>query len=128
MYCMDPEGVMDQEEAFVAALASAASYHLSGARLELLDATGSVILVFEPPSAVSEAPTPVPPAPTAEAPTPIPPTPTAQATEAAPPPAFEPPAGFMQYQDSVTGVSVYVPESWVVTGVVPGQQAIPSAT
>jgi len=52
MYCMDPEGVMDQEETFVAALASATSYRLSGARLELLDATGSVILTFEPPPAV----------------------------------------------------------------------------
>jgi heat shock protein HslJ len=59
MYCMDPEGVMDQEEAFLAALTSAASYRLSGAWLELLDATGSVILAFEPP-AVSEAPTPAP--------------------------------------------------------------------
>jgi hypothetical protein len=57
-------------------------------------------------------------------PTPAPPTPTAEPTEIAPPPAFEPPAGFKPYQDSVTGISVYVPESWVVTGVVPGQFAI----
>ena len=49
---MDPEGVMDQEQAFLVALASAASYRLAGARLELLDATGSVILAFEPPPAV----------------------------------------------------------------------------
>jgi heat shock protein HslJ len=124
MYCMDPEGVMDQEEAFVAALTSAASYRLAGARLELLDATGSVILAFEPPPAVSEAPTSTPPTPTAEPPTPVPPTPTTEPTETAPPPAFEPPAGFMQYQDPVTGISVYVPESWVVTGVVPGEWAI----
>jgi heat shock protein HslJ len=124
MYCMEPEGVMDQEEAFLAVLASAAGYRLSRARLELLDATGDVILAFEPPSAASEAPTSTPPTPTAEPPTPIPPTPTAEATQTAPPPAFEPPAGFMQYQDSVTGVSVYVPESWVVTGVAPGQFAI----
>jgi heat shock protein HslJ len=52
MYCMDPEGVMDQEEAFLAALTSAASYRLADARLEFLDATGSVILTFEPPPAV----------------------------------------------------------------------------
>jgi heat shock protein HslJ len=49
---MDPEGVMDQEEAFLAALTSAASYRLADARLEFLDATGSVILAFEPPPAV----------------------------------------------------------------------------
>jgi heat shock protein HslJ len=47
MYCADPEGVMDQEQAFVTALASAAGYRLAGARLELLDSAGDVILVFE---------------------------------------------------------------------------------
>jgi heat shock protein HslJ len=52
MYCMEPDGVMDQEQAFLAALASAAGYRLAGARLELLDATGSVILAFEPPPAM----------------------------------------------------------------------------
>jgi hypothetical protein len=50
-----PEGVMDQEEAFLAALTSAASYRLADARLEFLDATGSVILTFEPPPAVKSS-------------------------------------------------------------------------
>jgi peptidyl-Lys metalloendopeptidase len=36
----------------------------------------------------------------------------------------EPPAGFKQYQDSVTGVSIYMPESWVVIEVIPGESAI----
>jgi hypothetical protein len=44
--------------------------------------------------------------------------------DAAPTPAVEPLAGFKQYEDSVVGVSVFVPESWVVTGIVPGQFAI----
>lgn len=52
MWCMEPEGLMDQEQAFLAALASAASHRLAGARLELLDATGRVILTFEPRPAV----------------------------------------------------------------------------
>jgi hypothetical protein len=39
-------------------------------------------------------------------------------------PTPEPPAGFEKYQDSVTGVSVYVPESWFVTSVIPGESAI----
>jgi heat shock protein HslJ len=55
MYCMDPEGVMDQEEALLAALTSAASYRLADARLEFLDATGSVILTFEPPPAAKSS-------------------------------------------------------------------------
>jgi heat shock protein HslJ len=46
--CVDPEGVMDQEQAFLAALASVASYRLGDERLELMDAAGSVILAFEP--------------------------------------------------------------------------------
>jgi heat shock protein HslJ len=48
MWCMEPEGVMDQEQAFLAALASVTSYRLAGERLELLDSTGEAILVFEP--------------------------------------------------------------------------------
>jgi heat shock protein HslJ len=51
MWCMEPEGVMDQEQAFLAALASVASYRLAGERLELLDGTGGVILLFEPQAA-----------------------------------------------------------------------------
>jgi hypothetical protein len=39
-------------------------------------------------------------------------------------PTPEPPAGFKQYQDSVTGVSVYVPESWFVIEVIPSESAI----
>jgi heat shock protein HslJ len=124
MYCADPEGVMDQEDAFVTALASVASYRLTGEQLELLDATDSVILAFAPPPVVSEAPTPTPPTPTTVvteiAPTPtaeateVPPTPTAKATEIPPPPAFEPPAGFKRYVDTGSGVSLWVPESWTV--------------
>jgi heat shock protein HslJ len=52
MWCMEPEGVMDQEQAFLAALASVASYRLAGERLELLDGTGGVILIFQPKPAV----------------------------------------------------------------------------
>jgi hypothetical protein len=48
MWCMEPEGVMDQEQAFLDALASVASYRLAGDRLELLDETGEAILIFEP--------------------------------------------------------------------------------
>jgi len=48
-------------------------------------------------------------------------TPTVEILE--PTPTFEPPAGFKQYQDTVVGVSVYVPESWVVIEVDPGQLA-----
>jgi heat shock protein HslJ len=48
MWCADPEGVMDQEQTFLAALASVASHRIAGERLELLDGTSAVILIFEP--------------------------------------------------------------------------------
>jgi hypothetical protein len=62
--------------------------------------------------------------PTLEQPSPVPPTSTAEILEPTPPPIFEPPSGFKQYQDTVVGVSVFVPESWVVVQVDPGRLAI----
>jgi hypothetical protein len=59
--------------------------------------------------------------PTLEQPSPVPPTPTAEILDPTPLPVLEPPQGFKQYQDSVVGVSVFVPESWVVNGVDPGR-------
>jgi len=118
MYCADPEGVMDQEDAFLAALASAASYRLAGARLEIRDATDSIVLAFEPPASA-----PVAPSAALATQTPSPSTPTAEAAGIAAPAAFQPPTGFKKHQDPVTGISVYVPGSWTVTGVLPGQSA-----
>jgi heat shock protein HslJ len=48
MWCMEPEGVMDQEQSFLAALASVTSFRLAGEQLELLDGTGETILSLEP--------------------------------------------------------------------------------
>jgi heat shock protein HslJ len=106
MYCMEPEGAMDQERDFLAALTAVASYRLAGERLELRGATGSELLIFEPPSAASAV---------TETPTSVPPTSTVEPTPVAPP------AGFVPYQDSETGISVYIPASWIVTGVIPGE-------
>ncbi|MBC8253850.1 MAG: META domain-containing protein [Ardenticatenia bacterium] len=44
--CLTPEGVMEQEQAYVAAFTSAATYRLREDRLELQDATGETILVY----------------------------------------------------------------------------------
>jgi hypothetical protein len=41
-----PEGVMDQEEAYIKALMDAATCRLVGNCLEIADAAGEVILVF----------------------------------------------------------------------------------
>ena len=49
MFCADPPGVMEQEAAFLAALAEAASFRLAGDSLQLLDASGSVLVTLDRP-------------------------------------------------------------------------------
>ncbi|MGD2026462.1 MAG: META domain-containing protein [Anaerolineales bacterium] len=46
MACLDPEGIMEQEQEFGAALATVVSYQVSGNKLEMLDESGAVVLVF----------------------------------------------------------------------------------
>jgi heat shock protein HslJ len=48
MWCAEPEGVMDQEQAFLTALAAVTGYRLAGERLELLDDSEGANLTFEP--------------------------------------------------------------------------------
>ena len=127
MWCEGPEGVMEQEQAYLAALSSAASYRIDDNTLEMLDETGARVLVF----VVQGTGAALVATPTAQMDTPAPPAPTEPVAvptmvvvEATPLPTTGPPSGFQQYRDSETGVSVYIPESWVVTGIVPGQTAI----
>jgi heat shock protein HslJ/LysM repeat protein len=46
MACLEPEGIMDQEQAYLAALASVATYHIQGDKLEIRDADGALVLQF----------------------------------------------------------------------------------
>ena len=62
---------------------------------------------------IQEEPSPAPPTATIEQPSPASPTPT-----------FNIPAGFKEYQDLKRGISLYYPESWIVTGMIEGQYAI----
>jgi heat shock protein HslJ len=48
MYCSDPAGVMDQEQAYLAALPNAATYAFVGSSLELRDANGALIASYQP--------------------------------------------------------------------------------
>ncbi|KAF1076173.1 hypothetical protein MKMG_01544 [Methanogenium sp. MK-MG] len=47
MYCMDPEGVMDRESAYLAAVQAAASYRVGAGDLTLMDADGKRMAVYE---------------------------------------------------------------------------------
>ena len=46
--CLEPEGVMEQEAAYIEALLDAATYQIINDRLEITDASGETLLVFEP--------------------------------------------------------------------------------
>jgi heat shock protein HslJ len=46
MACMEPKGLMEQEQAYFQALNAAASYRVDGDRLELYDEAGAQILTF----------------------------------------------------------------------------------
>jgi heat shock protein HslJ len=47
MACLEPQGAMDQEQAYVQALQQVVKYSLVDAQLELLDAFGVALLVYE---------------------------------------------------------------------------------
>lgn len=64
------------------------------------------------------------PAPVTEQPSAVPATPTTNIPEPTPPPVSLPPIGFKEYQDAVAGVSLFIPDSWIVTFVDPGRLAI----
>jgi heat shock protein HslJ len=117
--CPEPEGILDQEKAYLDALNEAARYRVEGDRLEVYDETGTQILTFVAATSDAVVATPAPSQPSAAAPTSTP-----VAVVATAPPAAEPPGGFKLYQDAVAGVAIDIPESWVVTGIVPGQYAI----
>jgi heat shock protein HslJ len=123
--CMEPAGVMEQEQAYLQALGAAARYTVDADRLTVYDEAGAERLVFAAAGTVSAPVTavaaatavavvtasPVPPA------TPLPPPATPTPTSTPP----EPPAGFTQYVDPASGVSLWLPEGWtVVEPVVPG--------
>ncbi len=46
MGCMEPEGIMDQEIAYLTALGSAATYQINADRLKVYNNAGTQILVF----------------------------------------------------------------------------------
>jgi len=47
MYCIEPEGVMEQEVEYMGKLIQAASYRVVDERLEILDQAGVSILIYE---------------------------------------------------------------------------------
>jgi heat shock protein HslJ len=115
MYCTDLAGIMDQEQSYLAALANADRFEMAGDRLTITTNAGQT-LVFEK-QQVSTTPVVKPTIATS-------PTPTVEVLPPTVQPVVEIPQGFKAYQDPVVGISIYIPETWVVTGIIEGQYAI----
>ena len=115
MACLDPPGRMAQESHYLDLLQMTESYEISENILTFFSGSDAV-LVFQIPSEepISSESTIEP----TEVPTEI------LVQTATPMPALTPPKGFNPYRDPQTGVSIYIPESWIVTGIVEGQYAI----
>jgi len=116
--CIEPEGVMKQEQIYLELLGASQRFELVDGVLTLFTSQQQTLTFGNPQDSL------LLPTPTLEQPNPIPLTPTVEILESTPTPAFEPPVGFKEYQDSVVGISLYIPESWLVTSIIEGQSAI----
>jgi heat shock protein HslJ len=46
-FCAEPEGIMEQEQEYLTALGTAATYRMTGGRMEMRTAEGSIVATFE---------------------------------------------------------------------------------
>ena len=46
MYCAEPEGIMEQENGYLAALQSVKGFTINGNKLEMINVEGTLVLVF----------------------------------------------------------------------------------
>ncbi len=115
MACLDPTGIMEQEQTYLELLRAAERFELlDGVLTMITNAQQTLVFAVQGENLATAAPT-------LEQ---LTPTPVAQAAAPTYTPAFEPPTGFKKYQDADTLVSIYIPESWVGTGIVAGEYAI----
>lgn len=114
MACLEPEGLIEQELVYLELLMTADRYELNDGILTIF-AESNPILVFE-----IQSDEPVLAEPTHEPADPV----SVDVVTPTTAPVFMPPEGFIQYQDPVTAVSIYIPETWSVTGIIEGRHAI----
>ena len=107
MACLDPIGVMEQEQIYLELLRAATRFKLVDGALTIFTDSEQT-MTFHARSTTDAGTTII------EQPSPISHTQTAEVLEPTPTLTFKPPVGFKEYQDSVVGVSVYIPENWLV--------------
>jgi heat shock protein HslJ len=121
MACQEPEDIMDQERAYLEMLNAAQSFELTDGTLTIFSENGQT-LTYQPlsdnqsgqdnpsddQSFVSQT------------------NPTQESQPTQPAEIIEPPAGFKEYRDSQTGISIYIPEEWYIQNesIVDGEYAI----
>jgi len=130
MGCPEPAGILEQEQTYLAALRSADSFQLSDHEFEILDEAGASHLLFATHGGATTTNTAV----TSDQPVviqnvPVPtampdPTPAPEVATATPVPLADPPSAYERYEDLAAGVSLFIPDEWIATQVVPGQSAI----
>jgi len=113
MACLDPEGIMDQEQIYLELLRDSDHFELIDGELTIFSVTGR-ILTFALQQDTSSGPTS----------TPSPDTAMVEIIVPTLTPTFDTLAGLKEYRDAVVGFAIYLPESWVITSIIPGQSAI----
>ena len=115
MACMEPAGIMEQERIYLDVLQNVDRLNLQEGELILLNAEGNELIY------VSEAVASQTIALNTPAVTQIP-SPTVAAPEITS--TYVPPVGFHAYRDESARIGVYLPEGWIVTGILEGEYAI----
>jgi heat shock protein HslJ len=117
MGCMDPEGVMEQERVYLDLLVTAQRFEVVDDVLVIFTDSGEK-LIF-----VMQQDTPEPQGSSLDQPGSTTVATTAEVVKPSPPNTLPLPVGYKEYQDSVVGVSVHIPENWLVTRVIEGETA-----
>jgi hypothetical protein len=115
MACLEPEGLIDQERIYLELFRVADQFELNEDVLTFF-AESNPILAFE-----IESDEPVSMDPTLEPENPVAVDPVPSPTSL---PVFTPPEGWNPYQDPITGISIYIPDGWIATGIIEGEYAI----
>jgi heat shock protein HslJ len=115
MACLEQDGLMEQERIYLELLRTADQFDLDESTLTFFAAL-IPILVFE---IQLDEPTSIGPITDPNDSVSVTVAPTSTVT-----PEYEPPEGWNPYQDPGTGISVYIPGDWIVTGIIEGEYAI----
>jgi len=115
MACLEPEGLLEQERIYLELLRTVDQFELTDDQLTIFVAS-TPVLVFEIQSGEAASIEPVS-------------DPNDSVSVATVPtstiaPVYDPPEGYNPYQDPVTGISIYIPQDWIVTGIIEGEYAI----